>query len=351
MSQPFMLYFNNRSSDMEDIKTLLPKNLAEDITRITESDINFSRFENKTVLISSACSMLGFYTVCAFLISNDLYDTGIKVVAADNSDEIFSRYGKLTQRSDIDFLVTEDFSNLHNTKADFIINIAPPKTESEISNLISYVKENKPSVVINSFSDIYGDVFNGRDMIFESDLGYLDSFKPECRSALLERAFESCAKLISRQYGIDIRFSRLCQVFGCKEYGLNPSYMKVFKDVVEKKKIEILQSDRELKSYIYVTDAAVALIKILLDGSACEAYNVSSGYVASNHIIAEYCVKLFQDIGIEIIYTEKEKTLSPMASTIDVLDNAKLKALGFSCETDMQTGILRAVKIIYEAKG
>lgn len=333
-----------------EVKMILNMNLYEDILRIAQSDIDFSEFKNKTVLISGAGELLGFYLVCALLISNDINGTNAKIITLDKDDSIFKLYGKLTHRNDIDFIVSSDFSNLQNNKADFFIHTQKPENEAEICNIINYIKAAKCNSVICSFSDIYGDVFNGQDIICEEDIGYCDSCNPESRSIQLQRLFETAAVTASKEFELDIKLARLCQVFGCREYGNKPGYIKFFKKVADKENIEITQSDKTLSSYIYVTDAAEALFTVLEKGKSAEIYNLSSGFVASNHIIAKYCVKLFEHLGIKIIYKDKEKTLSPMAPTLDALDCSKLKALGFSARTDMQNGIVRAVKIIYEER-
>lgn len=333
-----------------EVKMILNLNLYEDILRIAQSDINFSKFRNKTVLISGAGELLGFYLVCSLLISNDINGTNAKIITLDKNDSIFKIYGKLTHRIDIDFIVSSDFSNLQNNKADFFIHTQKPESEAEICNIINYIKTNNCNSVICSFSDIYGDVFNGQDVISEEDIGYCDSYKPESSSIQLQRLFEAAAVSASKEFNLDIKLSRLCQIFGYREYGNKTDYIKIFKKVAEKENIEITQSDKTLSSYIYVTDAAEAIFTVLTKGKSSEIYNISSGFIASNHIIAKYCVKLFEHLGIKIIYKDKEKTLSPMAPTLDALDNSKLKALGFIARTDMQNGIVRAIKNLYEER-
>ncbi len=333
-----------------EVKMILNTNLYEDILRIAQSGIDFSEFNNKTVLISGAGELLGFYLVCALLISNDINGTNAKIITLDKDDSIFKLYGKLTYRNDIDFIVSSDFSNLQNNKADFFIHTQKPESEAEICNIIKYIKTVKSNSVICSFSDVYGDVFNGQDIISEEDIGYCDSYKPESRSIQIQRLFETAAITAAKEFNLDIKPVRLCQVFGYREYGSKNDYIRIFKNVADKKNIEITRSDKTLSSYIYVTDAAEALFTVLAKGKSTEIYNISSGFVASNHIIAKYCVKLFENLGIKIIYKDKETTLSPMAPTLDALDNSKLKSLGFTAKTDMQNGIVRSIKNLYEER-
>lgn len=332
-----------------EVKLFLPINLYDDILRVTKSDIDFSKFNNKTVLITSAGEMLGFYLVCAFLTGNDINNTNTRVIAVDNDDSLFKQYGKLTYRNDIEFIVSKDYSNL-TEKADYVIHTKKPESEIEILNILEYIKSNKCASVINFDADIYGDVFNGKDSICENEAGYCDCFNTEDYSIQLERLFESAAKVAAKEYNLDIKFTRLSQLFGYRKYGNHSGYFKIFNNVADKQNIEIQKSDGKLRGYVYVTDAASAVIKVLTDGKTCAAYNVSSDYVASNHIIAKYCVKLFENLDIKVVYKEKRASLSPMEPTIYNLDNSKLKALGFTPEVELQDGIVRALKIIYEEK-
>ncbi len=333
-----------------EVSMLLADNLYEDILNVVKSDVDFSKFKNKTVLINGAHELLGFYLACALLVSNDLNGTNIKVVAVGKDDSIFKLYGKLTSRNDIDFIVSESFSNI-NTEADFLIQADKLSCEAEILNILNYIKTHKSISLINSHSDIYGDVFNGKDTISEKDMGYLDCCKPSDYYASLERMAESAAITAVKEYSLDIKLSRMCQVFGFMKYGQKSGYINIFKSVIDKKDIEIENKDRELCSYIYVTDATEAILKILTEGKSAEIYNVSSQYISSNHIFAQYCVKLFEDLDIKIIYKGKTKTLSPMAPTLEALDASKLKALGVFPKVDIQNGIIKSVKNLYELRG
>lgn len=339
-----------QESGMEnEVRLLLPTNIYEDIKRSTKSDVNFFSLKNKSVLIAPADELLGFYLVCSILISNDIYGTNTKVIAVGSTDAIFKKYGKLTYRSDIEFTVSKDFSGI-TERCDYVIYTKKPESQIEIAGLINYIKANKSISLIGCDSEIYGDVFNGKSSISEKDMGYSDCHNPSSSAVQLERVLESAAKIAAAQYKLDIKFARICQIFGYKAYGNHSGYIKIFRNVSDKKNIEIEKSDKTLRSYIYVTDAASAVIKILTDGKTSEVYNISSGYLASNHIIAKYCVKLFENLGIKIIYKDKESFISPMAPTLDNLENTKLKALGFTPETELQEGIVRAIKNLYEVK-
>lgn len=330
-----------------EVRLILPNNLYDDILKVVESDVNFNNFKNKTVLITGAGELLGFYLACAALISNDLYSTNISVIAVDKNDDIFKKYGKLTYREDIEFIVSENLSGFGSAKADFIIHTKTPESDKEITGVLDYIKLTEAQSVICSGSEIYGDVFNGKDKISETDMGYCDSFKPDNLKIQLERALESAAQSLVKE-NLDIKLVRLSKVFGA--LAGDKQFIRTVRNVITKSDFIIDEKDGVLESFIYVTDAAAAVLKILTEGESGGIYNVASNYAASNHITAQFCVKLFENLGIKIIYQNKPKGLSPMAPTVKVLDISRLKSLGFTPEVELKDAVVTTAKILYELK-
>ncbi|MCH5303502.1 MAG: NAD(P)-dependent oxidoreductase [Ruminococcus sp.] len=332
-----------------EVKQLLKPALYSDIINISEND--FSKFKNKTVLITGAGELLGFYLACAFLVNNDINSTETKIIAVDKSDNIFKQYGKLTYRNDIEFVVSDNYSNLSNVSADLVIHTNKPENDIETTGILEFIKSNNASAVVCSYSDVYGDVYNGKDTISEYDMGYCDCYNPEYKSIQMQRNLESAAIALAKKNDLDIKIARVCRVFGYHGFSENDRFAKVFSDVVNKHNIVINKDDNLLvESYIYVTDAATALIKILCGGKKAKIYNVSSDFAASVHVLAKYCVKIFSDSAIKIVYKDKLKTLSPMSVTLKILENTKLKSIGFEPKVDLQDGIVQSVKILLEEK-
>ena len=109
---PFLIETILQEKDMEfEVNRLLSPYLYNDIlSSIKRTD--FSAFTGKTVLITGASKPLGYYLACALLINNDLNSEGAKLIAVDSSDKLMEKFGKLTYRGDIDFVVTRDYSYL-----------------------------------------------------------------------------------------------------------------------------------------------------------------------------------------------------------------------------------------------
>lgn len=336
------------------VEQLLNPSIYSDIVSITKGDTDFGCFKNKSVMITGAGQLLGYYIACAFLVSNDIYNTNTRLIAVDRDNALFKRYGKLTYRDDIDLRVSENYSDIR-AGADYVIHterFSGEATEEAVCNLLEYIKNSEATAVINSYADIYGEVFNGSIFITEEDMGYIDCAKRESACAQAQRTALSFAKKYASDNSLDIKLAVCSSIYGAREFDGDSSYVNLFLNAVLKHNLLVTQKDSEIKSLCYVTDAACALLKILTRGKSGELYNVSSGISASVKQVAEKCVKLFSDSDIKVIYkyNSKSSPLSPMAPTRQILNNSKLLSLGFTPKVSLDAGVARAVQIISEEK-
>ena len=74
------------------------KVLQEDFEYILNSEVDFNKFKNKTILITGATGLVGSLLVKTLLYANETRNYGIKVVALirnkDKADKIFKEYKK-----------------------------------------------------------------------------------------------------------------------------------------------------------------------------------------------------------------------------------------------------------------
>ena len=330
-----------------EVKNLLKKKLYNDILSIVDGEANFTEFKNKTVVITGASKPLGYYLACAMLISNDLYATDISIVAVDASDGLFESYGKLTYRKDIDFIVSRDYSELIATRADFVIHGESfKKLDSDsVINLLDFIKKHRTTAVICTDSEVYGDVFNGRDRIFETDMGYSDFTNPALNSVQTQRMTESLAIRLANDCSLDIKLARLCRIYGVD--GEDSTFGEILDNTVHGRNLVVDLKFSMPQSYCYVTDAAEAVLTVLLSGRPAEIYNIASNCIASSFHIASECVELYPEKEMKLI-SKGKAALSPMAATLPVLDITKLCTLGFTPRVELRDGVKRCVEIYAE---
>lgn len=331
-----------------EVKKLLSNKLYCDILSITDGDTDFTEFKNKTVVITGAGKLLGYYLACAMLISNDLYTTNIAVVAVDASEKLFERYGKLTYRKDIDFIVSSDYSELTADKADFVIHTENFNNLDNrvVVNLLSFIKKHRATSLISTDIKVYGEVFNGKDKILETDMGYSDFTNPEFNTIQTQRMTESLAIKLAEDCSLNIKLARLCKVYGADSE--DSAFGEIIDNAVHGRNLVVDLKQSKPQSYCYVTDAAEAVLAVLLSGKSAEIYNIASNCVASNFQIASECVRIYPEKELKLIRKGNTVALSPMAATLPMLDITKLAALGFKPRVELRDGVKRCVEITAE---
>ena len=331
-----------------EVNKLLSPYIYNDILSVAKS-CDLSRFDGKTVLITGAYSPLGYYLACAMLINNDLSGARTKIIAVDDTDKIFERYGKLTYRGDIDFVVSRDYSYLGGENADFVIHAQHLGSENAYragSNLLKFIDNNRASAVICSPGEVYGEVFNGCDTISENDaFGYIDCQLPENADIQASRTLIAMAKKLCQDRGLNIKFPIISDVYSA----MGGRFIDIFRNAVNRKST-VIERGEQLRGAIYVTDAAAAVIKILCGGKSGEIYNVASGYGFTPESLCELLGKLYGD-NTKFTYKGKESVLSPMSANLLLLNCDKLKTLGFSAKVDARSGAAATLNILSEKGG
>lgn len=331
-----------------EVKNLLPPFLYNDIMSVARCGLSLDALKGKTVMITGARDTLGFYLVCALLINNDLNLSGTKIVAVDSSQELFECYGKLTYRSDVDFIVSDDYSFLNADEVDCVIHTQKAESLSKTAgfNLIRFILEKNAHAVTLSPAEVYGEVFNGKNTIGEEDMGYINPADPKNDRITAERVFESLAL----NSGADIIIARCEEIFGAY-WDPSTKLDSAFRDISGSEcHASLPPSCYKKKGLCYVTDAAVALLTILLNGEE-EIYNISSGITASIADIYETAGALFSNKEISVVPQKPVLPHSPMDANILSLDFTKLSELCYTPKITFQNGIVRTVKLLEEMGG
>lgn len=319
---------------MNMVKDLLKPYIYEDLLTVAKCSVDFSLFKNKTVLITGAGNLLGYYLVCTFLVNNDLLNLDTKVIAVDNNDYLLDRYKELSSRNDVDFLVSESYDNLCAYNVDFLIHneFNNQNNDLAISNLLEYITENNvSSTVFCSDASVYGTVYNGKADVRENELGYIDPVKNVNVQGM--RMAECLAHKFAQANMAKISFARLGKIYGAPHDRNDILYY-----LLEGKspiKPDLSNVSNLSESYCYVSDCARAILYILTKGVNNEVYNV-----ASDDSIARYgdFVNEFSEASTGKLICKKGH-FSPMEPEHFILNTEKLKSLGFKSKVKLEDGI------------
>lgn len=111
----------------------------------------------------------------------------------------------------------------------------------------------------------------------------------------------------------------------------------------------LLKSDgKQFYSYIYVADAVIGLLTILLKGHSANAYNVSSS--SSNIQLRDLAKLIAAQKNVKVSITRPDATESAGFSraTKALLDSNKIRGIGWEARYSIKDGVARTFKILNE---
>lgn len=355
-----------------NVKSNVKKTVYSDITEITNTNVDWSRFDGKTVLITGAGGFIGYYLVLTFLARNDEFNNNIKVLAfVRNRERAEKKFGVLLDRNDVELVVGDVTKKLDCEKADFIIHAASQASNiqfetdpvgtinanlSGTSNILDFALESKSeSVLVVSSLKVYGALHTGRDKILEDDIGYLDFTSYKNCYAVGKRASETLAASYCKQYGLNVKIARPSYIYGASSLTDNRVWAQFIANVVRRENILLKSNGAANRSFCYVTDTVSALIYIMLNGENVTPYNIS--YEKSDTTIRNFArtaCEVFPERNITLSFANPEDEAEPVADksalapTPEIMDSSRLRALGWVPLVDLKEGIRRAVGILEE---
>lgn len=351
------------------VSELLHETVFEDIKTISDSKyIDWSRLQNKTLMLTGAGGFIGYYITCSVLIRNDVYGDNIKIIALERSKDFMdARFGDLLKRDDIEVLIQDVCSDLQCRRADFVIHAASQASAyffendpvgtidanlSGTSKVLDYAKQsNAEATLFISSLKVYGALQNGKNSISEEDIGYLDHTSYKNCYAQGKRASETLCACYHKQYGLNVKIARPSYIYGPSRLDDDRVWAQFIANIVKSEDILLKSSGAPLRSFCYVTDTATALLKILLDGEPATPYNIANPKSDTTiRNFAKTAVEVFPERNMSLSFANpedaKEPAPSPTGATPEILNSAKLNSIGWNAEVDLAQGIKRAVKIV-----
>ena len=210
-------------------------------------------------------------------------------------------------------------------------------------NLLTLAKEKKSKrFVLASSCEIYGD---GKDEpMDELYCGYINSNTARAGYNEAKRVSESLCQSFAQQYGIESCVFRLARVFGPGKTKRDSKAMAQFiRNAVNGEDIVLKSKGLQKYSYVYIADAVSGIFKVLLDGYAGEAYNVSADY--DGMTLGQYAEYIASLGGKKVIY-DIEDNPNASQSMNALLDNQKIKKIGYKPLYTVCEGLKRTFEIL-----
>lgn len=340
--------------------------IEEDLEYIYKTDIPWSRFFNKTILISGASGFLPAYIVESLLhINKKNPNANIKIIGlVRNESNAKKRFFHYNSSKDLILLVQDVCEEIDlNIKIDFIIHAASqasPKYYGKdpvgtinanvigTTNLLKLAKlNNVEGFLYFSSSEVYGDLPNSLIPTSEDNFGVINPVNIRSCYSEGKRAGETICTSWCHQYKIPVLIVRPFHTYGP---GMSLEDGRVYadfvSDIVHYRNIEMKSDGKAVRAFCYISDATIAFIKVLLEGEVGNAYNVGNDNCVSSIVdLADRLVALFPERNLNVIKVNQENEdyintfISKNIPNID-----KIKKLNWNPYINIQEGFKRTIQ-------
>ena len=338
-----------------------------DIDKVIEVVPELDRLAGKSLMITGAAGLVCSAIVDIIFRYNDTHDEKIQVLAAGRwPEEMSARFGDQVNREDFTFVVYDasKTDNVIDVHADYIIHgasnaspnmIVKEPVETMMSNflgmkyLLDYAKEQGTKRILYiSSSEVYGEK-EGTEPYKEGQYGYIDLLKSRNSYSVGKRAAETLCASYADEYGMESVIVRPGHIYGPTASPYDKRVASAWSYAVAKGEDIVMKSDgSQIRSYCYCLDCASAMLKVLLCGENCHAYNISNpDSIISIKDMAEILSKSAGvELRMELPTEEERKGFNPMSNSS--LESASLTGLGWRGCFDAETGFGHTVKILKE---
>lgn len=320
---------------------------AEDINNVAVADfIPWEKLSGKTVLITGATGLIGRTLVYGLNRANKIHGLNMRVLALVRDRARAEERFKLILADDMLTFVVGSVENMPVIfeSVDYIVHGASQTASREFvnhpvetlqttlngtMNLLQLGKEKyiKGFVYLSSM-EVYGYPEKGHK-VKENEIGRFDPQNMRNSYPIGKIVSENLCCSYAKEYGIPAMSIRLTQTFGA---GVNYNDTRVFayfaRCVQEKTNIVLKTKGETERCYLYTTDAATAILTVLLNGKAGEIYNAADESTYCS--IAEMAEQVAKSAGIEVVYDIQDTAANGFPDTLYMnLDTSKLQKLGW----------------------
>lgn len=315
----------------------------EDIQDFVSSFPLRELLHNRTILITGATGLIGSNLVHCLL----ALDCKIKVVAPirdlKKAVRIFSQNELENIRLIECDIVSYNYDALCNI--DFIIHCAAPTASkyfiehpvetfdviySGTKVLLNYARKRQiKGFVYLSSLEVYGEIYDESNPVFEESQGYLDVMAVRSSYPMAKRAAENLCCLYAAEYGVPVMVARLTQTTG-PGIALNDNRViaQFARLAAYGNDIVLHTTGESARPYCYTTDAVSAILYILFKGQKGNVYNVANEntYISARDMAEFVRVNFNPSIKVRV---ELKNDMGYAPVTKLNLSTEKLKSLGW----------------------
>ena len=333
----------------------------EDLAYILSTK-GIEQLKDKSILITGATGLIGLCLIDALMLYNE-QGANITIYAFGRSRESAKvRLGEYYDSPSFHFMeqdVRQPFPS--SLSVDYIIPLASnthPLAYSQypvetieinvkgIEHALNKAVECGAMVLYPSTVEVYGNA-RGEDVFTEDYTGQLNLSTARSCYTESKRVSEALCQSYIAEHHVNVKIARLSRVFGPTMLMSDSKASSQFIiNAIKGQDIVLKSKGEQYFSYTYVADAVAAIFYIMLHGEMSVAYNISNEKCDVRlKDFAGLCAKA---IGKEIIFDLPSKIEQKGFSiaSIAILDNSRLKGIGFKPHYDIINAINRTIVIL-----
>ena len=321
-------------------------------------------FSGKTILVTGATGLIGGHLIDALMEMEDVH-----VIALSRGKEKLEKgFAKYIGKSNFQY-IAQDVTNpleLGESTVDYIFHAAGPMERAIIvkrpvdvinpnitgtENCLKFLSEQHKKrdisgrLILFSSVTVYGNNTENDIKVTEADTNVTEALAsggaPYSQS---KRMSEVIAMAYMTQYNRDVVIARFSTVYGNTRYVPDTAFFEFIKRSVEGENIILNGSGFSRRDNIYIDDAVKALLLLAKRGKSGEVYNISSGAELGNFVAVDEIANTIAQIANTKYGRVGDAIKGGRRKGGIILDNSKLKALGWNVETSFEDGVARTIE-------
>lgn len=345
--------------------TTINRIIAEDIERIIDAtDVDWSAFAGKRVLITGASGFLPAYMVETLLYLNHARNMGVHITAlVRNRDNFDKRFCHHLGNPNLSVLVQDVSTPIKlELQHHFIIHAASqasPKyygidpvgtLSANVLGTMQLLELARSHPVISFLYFSSGEVYGETQHVptREADYGYLDPTAVRSCYAESKRMGENMCVSWHTQYQVPAKIVRPFHTYGPgMKLDDGRVYADFVRDIIENRSIVVKSEGTASRAFCYLADATAGFFTVLLKGENAIPYNIGNSQAEISVMeLAHLLVDLFPEkrLGVvrEGLKTGKAYMQSPISRNCPEI--SLINSLGWTPKTSLPEGFKRTIE-------
>lgn len=338
------------------------KILLEDFSQVARN-YDFSALKNASVFITGSTGLLGSQIVLFLDYLNQTLGYNTKIITLVRSKEkaekvfedAFERvkciYGDVLNLPEISEHIDYVIHGASITSSKSFVEKCVETVDIAVNgtmNLLRFAKENRvKSFLYLSSMEAFG-ITDGKKVIREDDLGYIDVLNPRSSYMESKRMCENLCVCFASEYNVPAKMIRLTQTLGAGiDYNDTRVAAYFARCVIEEKDIVLKTKGDTKRPILYTSDAVSAILTVLLKGEIAQVYTAANPQTfLTIRETAEMIVNQIAKKSINLKYDIREVPVeyAPNLNLNLNLNVDKLCSLGWKPVVDLKTSYERLIE-------